>query len=73
MKAQKEDIFVGDFNIDVCSKSRFPKILLKYIQLIEFPTYMAGSILDHAYVKKSFLEDYEVEIVVPNIFLIRML
>ena len=36
------------------------------IILVGFPTDKAGLTLDHVCVKKSFLEDYEVEIVVLN-------
>ena len=62
------DIVVGDFNIDACRKSRLPQILSEYVQLVEFPTHIAGSTLDHVYAKKSFLEDYIVEIVVLNTY-----
>ena len=58
------DIVVSDFNIDACRKSRLPQILSEYVQLVEFPTHIAGSTLDHVYAKKSFLKDYIVEIVV---------
>ena len=68
VEAKEVDIVVGDFNIDACSKSRLPQILSEYAQLIEFPTHIAGLTLDHAYVKKSFLEDYKGEIVVLNIY-----
>ena len=39
-----------------------------YQNMVEFPTYIAGSTLDHVHVKKSFLESYEVEIVVLNTY-----
>ena len=65
----KEVVFVVDhFNIDACSKSRLQQILSEYIQLVEFPTHIAGSTLCHVYVKKSFFEDYEVEIVLKMYF-----
>ena len=68
IEEKEVDIIVGDFNIDACSKSRLRQILSEYVQLVGFPTHIAGSTLDHVYVKKSFLEDYKVEIVVLNIF-----
>ena len=68
IEAKEVDIFVGDFNIDACSKSRLPQMLSEYAQLVEFPTHIAGSTLDHVYVKKSFLENYKVEIVVLNTY-----
>ena len=39
-----------------------------HVQLVEFPTHISGSTLDHVYVKRSFLEGYEVEIVVLNTY-----
>ena len=35
---------------------------------LNFQHTLSGSILDHVYVKKSFLEDYKVEIVVLNTY-----
>ena len=67
-EAKEVDIIVGDFNIDACSKSRLPQILSEYVLLVEFPAPIAGSTLDHVYVKKSFLEDYKVNIVVLNTY-----
>ena len=68
IEAKEVDTMVDDFNIDACSKSRLPQILSEYVQLIEFPTHIAGLTLDHVYVKKSFLEDYKGEIVVLNTY-----
>ena len=62
------DITVGDFNIDACSKSRLSQMLSEYVQLVDFPTHVAGSTLDHLYVEKSFLVGYEVENVVSNTY-----
>ena len=66
IEAKDVDIIVGDFNIDACSKSRLSQILSEYVQLVEFPTHIAGSTLNYVYVKKSFLEGYKVEIAVLN-------
>ena len=68
IEAKEVDMIVGDFNIDACSKSILPQILSEYVQLVEFPTHITWSTSDHVYVKKSLLEDYEVEIVVLNTY-----
>ena len=68
IEAKEVDIIVGDFNIDACRKSRLPQILSEYIQLVEFPTHIAGSKLDHVCVKKSFMEGCKVEIFVLNTY-----
>ena len=62
------------FNIGACSKSRLLQILSEYVQLVEIPTHIAGSTLEYVYVRKTFLEDYEVKIVIiTHIFLIATL
>ena len=74
IQAKKMDIIVGDFNIEACSKFRLPQILSKFVYLVELPTHIVGSTLDHVYVKKWFFEGYEVKIIALNTyFLIMML
>ena len=50
--------FINAVNPDCC------KYYQNTFQLVEFPAHTAGSTLNHMYVKKSSLEDYEVEIMV---------
>ena len=54
LQQKKRILFVGNFNIDACSKSRFLQILLEYDQLVEFPAYIAGSTSDQH--QRSLLE-----------------
>ena len=68
IEAKEVDVIVGDFNIYACGKSRLPQLLSEYVQLVEFPTHIARSTLDHMYLNKSLLEDYKVEIVVLNTY-----
>ena len=49
------DIIVADFNIDACSKTRGPKMLSEYVQLVECPTHVV-------------IFGYEIEIVVLNTY-----
>ena len=65
-EAKEVDIIVGDFNIDAN-----PDCYKHYHNMsnwLNFQHTLSGSILDHVYVKKSFLEDYKVEIVVLNTY-----
>lgn len=60
------DIVVGDFN-------QKPNLLLaealdNYDQLVTEPTHLGGSILDHAYIQKSMLENFNVLVNVKNLF-----
>ena len=45
-----------------------PQILAENVQLVEFPTHIAGSTLEDVYARKSFLEDYKVEILILNTY-----
>ena len=45
-----------------------PQILAENVQLVEFPTYVTGSTLEDVYARKSFLEDYKVEILILNTY-----
>ena len=40
--AKSLDIIVDDFNIDVCSQSKFSHLLAGYTQMVESPTHIAG-------------------------------
>ena len=53
-------IIVSDFSIGAYSKSRLQQILSEYVQVVKLSTRKAGATLDHMYLKKSFLEDYEI-------------
>ena len=45
-----------------------PQILAENVQLVEFPTNITGSTLEDVYARKSFLEDYKVEILILNTY-----
>ena len=42
--------------------------LSEFDQLVEFPAHIRRATVDQVYVMKSFLEDYEVEMVVLNTY-----
>ena len=46
-------LIVGDFNLRPNENLR--NVLNFYDQLIERPTFISGSVLDHVYVKKTFI------------------
>jgi len=55
---------MGDFNIK--PNKQLGQILSEYKQLVTEPTHIAGSILDHVYVKRSF--QYHVSLVIESVF-----
>ena len=47
------DMIVGDFNTDAYEESRLLHLLASYSQFVYSPTHIAGSTLDHVYVKNG--------------------
>lgn len=64
--ANEVDFIMGDFNLK--PNVQLDRILSEYNQLVTEPTHIAGSMLDHAYVKKSFLSKYDVKLFVKSVF-----
>ena len=49
------NIILGDFNIDGYKENTDLKILLEqYTMIVNDPTHISGSLLDHIYVKQHF-------------------
>ena len=59
-------IVVGDFRIDWCNQSRLSHLLVEYTQTVKSPRHIAGSMLDHIYVKDCYLEDRIIEVSLLN-------
>ena len=59
-------LIVGDFNLRLNENLR--NFLNLFDQLIERPTFISGSILDHVYVKKTFILKYMVRADVESVF-----
>ena len=45
------DIIAGDFNTNAYQESRLSHLLARYSKFVDSPTHLAGSTLDHVYVK----------------------
>ena len=60
------DIVIGDFNL---KPTEIPNNILDvYKQLVIEPTHLRGATLDQAYIRKTLLEEYMVEVNVKCIF-----
>ena len=68
IEAKSLDIILGDFNIDACNQLEFSHLLAGYTQVVKSPTHIAGSILDHIYVKDCYLEDRVIKVSVLNTY-----
>ena len=68
--ANAVDLIAGDFNYDLLktSQNKLIDCLKDYIQLDQEPTHISGSLIDHVYVKKSLLEEFNVIVKVQNVF-----
>ena len=56
------DIILGDFNIDGFDENALlNEVLIDYQLQIDFPTHLDGAMLDHIYVHKDLLTDFNVE------------
>ena len=62
------DIIVGDFNTDAYEESRLLHLLASYSQFVYSPTHIAGSTLDHVYVKNALQENNDIYVSVLNIY-----
>ena len=62
------DIIVGDFNTDAYEESRLLHLLASYSQFVYSATHIAGSTLDHVYVKNGLQENNDIYVSVLNIY-----
>jgi len=65
----KIDIIMGDFNKNALSiDNYFERYLSDYEQIVEQPTHISGSLIDHVYVHRSFRETLDVKTFVKNVY-----
>ena len=66
--AKSLDIIIGDFNIDACNQLELSHLLPGYTQMVKSPTYIAGSVLDHIYVKDCYFIYHIIKVSVLNTY-----
>ena len=54
------DIIAGDFNYDLLkvSENKFLDIFTDHVQMVNKPTHISGSFIDHVHIKKSLMEKF---------------
>ena len=64
------DIIVGDFNYDILkvSKNKLLDIFTGHVQILNKPTHISASLIDHVYIKESLIEEFFTNATVQNIF-----
>ena len=68
IKVKGPDIIVGNFSIDAYQGSRLSHLLASYSQLVDSPTHIAGSTIEHVYVKNGLQENNDINVSVLSIF-----
>uniref|UniRef100_A0A7M5V9S6 ATP-dependent DNA helicase n=2 Tax=Clytia hemisphaerica TaxID=252671 RepID=A0A7M5V9S6_9CNID len=63
-------IILGDFNIDALDAANedLADVLSSYKLIVNEPTHLAGGLLDHVYLKKTYLDKKEVQCFVKDIY-----
>ena len=71
------DIVAGGFNFDLLKVSEnnlLLNIFMEHVQIVNKPTHISGSLIDHAYIKKILMEEFSANATVEKcFFLITML
>ena len=60
----------GDFNYDLFKvlQNKFLDIFTDHVQMINKPTHISGSLIDHVYIKKALMEEFFTNVSVENIY-----
>ena len=64
------DIIAGDFNYDLLkvSQNKLLDIFTDHVQMVNKPTHISGSLIDHAYIKKALIEEFSTYVTFENIY-----
>ena len=64
------DIIAEEFNYDLLkvSENKFLDIFTNHVQMVNKPTHISGSLIDHVYIKKSLMEKLFFNLTVQNIY-----
>ena len=61
-------IIAGDLNSDLLkvSQNKFLDIFTDHVQMVNKPTHISGSSIDHAYIKNALMEELFTDVTVEN-------
>ena len=64
------DIKAGDFNCDLLKvlQNKFLGIFTDHVLIVNKPTHISGSWIDHIYINKALMEGFFTKLIVENIF-----
>ena len=62
-------IILGDFNVNGFSENNYiDEFLSDYELVVNEPTHISGSLIDHVYVRKEVLDVADVSVLVKNVY-----
>ena len=50
------------------SQNKFLDIFTDHVQMVDKPTHISGSLINHVYMKKAFMEEFLTNVTVENIY-----
>ena len=63
------DVILGDFNINAFkTPSSLSNLLCDYDQVVQEPTHISGTLIDHVYIKKSLFDILDIRCIVKNTY-----
>ena len=64
------EIIAWDFNYDILKvlENKLLDIFTNHVQMVNKPTHISESLIDHVYLKKSLIEDFLFNATVENIY-----
>ena len=64
------DIIAGNFNYDLLkvSQNKFLDVFTDHVQMVNKPTHISGSLMDHVYMKKALMKEFFINVTVEIIY-----
>ena len=64
------NIIAGDFNYDLLkvSENKLLDVFTDHVQMVNKPTHLSGSLIDHVYIKNILMEEFFINATVENNF-----
>ena len=61
-------VILGDFNINAFTDMHLSRLLANFKLIVDSPTHLSGSLLDHVYVSNNYLQEIEVTAIIKNVY-----
>ena len=70
LRENNVDIILGDFNIDYFDPMNdiIENLTENYEMIVDKPTHLSGGLIDHVYLRKSFIDYANVNCIVKNVY-----